>query len=280
MPWTAVLLAGVRDTGHTNAESVAEPVAEYCGVPVKALAEVGGATMIERVLRALEGVKNIGEVWILGDAELLAPVVDAFDLKTPHHWLAPQNSPASSLSRAFDEIPSSSKVLVTTSDHALLRSEWVAEFIDKVDDANDVNDSSSNKPSLGLALTPAQAVHSALPDTKRTVIKFSDLAVCTCNLFAFCGSAARDVSRAWAAEEGRRKSPLRLLARLGWVNALLYVFGLLDMNSAFARLSRRFKVDIAPIIMSHPWLAVDVDTPEDLALCRRLVAEGSAPDVK
>ena len=263
MDWTAVVLAGVRASG--------DAVADYCGVPVKALADVGGEPMLARVLRALDGVSKISEVLIVGDFELLAGLVDQIGLRTPVRWVRPGASPAMSLSDAFGEIPESSKVLVTTSDHALLKCRWVAEYIDEVDAANHA---------LSLALASATAVRRALPNTRRTVIKFSDVEVCTCNLFAFCAPQARSVSRAWALGEGKRKSPLHLLARLGVVNAVLYGLGLLDMKRAFARLSRRFGVGIAPILMPYPLLAVDVDTREDLALCRRLVAREGAENAK
>jgi len=257
--WSAVVLAGSRASGDV--------VADYCGVPVKAMAEVGGTPMLARVLRALDGVEKIEEVFIVGDSELLAPVLDAIDLTLPHRWIAPRSSPATSLSHAFGEISPSCKVLVTTSDHALLRCEWVAEFIDEAE---------ASSHAMSLALAPADDVRRVLPDSQRTVLKFSDIAVCTCNLFAFCTREARRMSREWAAQEGMRKSPLRLLRRLGVGNAALYGLGRLDMKGAFRRLSLRFGVDIGTILMPHPLLAVDVDTPDDLVLCRRLVGEEKA----
>lgn len=259
MRWTAVVLAGTRASG--------DAVADHCGVPVKALAEVAGEPMLVRVLRALDGVDRIADVRIVGDAGLLAPAVDGLDLRIGPRWIEPLSSPATSLSRAFEAIASDSNVLVTTSDHALLKREWVAEFIDRVE---------ATDGALALALVSAESVRSALPQSKRTVIKFSNARVCTCNLFAFLKPEARTVARTWAAQEGMRKSPLRLLARLGLVNALLYALGVLDLKGAFARLSHRFGIAVAPVLMSSPLLAVDVDTPEDLALCRQL-AEHESP---
>jgi len=257
--WTAVVLAGARASG--------DAVAEHCGVPVKAMAEVGGEAMLVRVLRALAGVEAIKEVLIVGDEELLAPLLSEIEPALPHRVIAPRSSPATSLSHAFKEISHDRKVLVTTSDHALLRGEWVAEFIDAAEASN-------NEMCLGLA--SATDVRRVLPSSTRTILKFSDISVCTCNLFAFCNRQARRMSDEWAAQEGMRKSPLRLLRRLGVGNAALYGLGRLDMKGAFRRLSLRFGVDIGTILMPHPLLAVDVDTPDDLALCRRLVAEGKA----
>ena len=256
MNWTAVLLAGSRTGG--------DPVAEHCHVPVKALVEVGGEVMIRRVVRALAGEPKIDRLVVVGERELLAPCLADLETACVSDWCAPEATPAKSLSSAFKCIPQEVPVLVTTSDHALLRADWVGRFL---------QDSEVSAADLCLALTTANTVLEAVPDSNRTVLSFSDLQVCTCNLFAFCSASARAVSEAWQASESERKRPWRMLARLGFVNALLYRMGRLRLEDAFARLSRRFGVRLQPVLLPFPLLAVDVDTPEDLSLCNRILKQ-------
>ena len=256
MSWTAVVLAGSRASG--------DPVAEYCGVPAKALAEVADVPMLGRVVSALGVESGVANLCIVGDKAVLAPClacIDTPDTPLDILWCEPRESPAVSLTFAFRGISPDAKVLVTTGDHALLRGDWVRHFLERAD---------SSGADLCLALVSAEQVRRELPETKRTVLKFSDLAACTCNLFAFRTPESRIVSEAWQRGESERKRPWRLLARLGMVNAFLYVLGRLTLKSAFARLSTRFGLRIEPIVMPYALLAVDVDTPADLALCRRL----------
>ncbi len=254
MSWTAVLLAGSRLGG--------DPVAEHCGVPVKALAEVGGEAMIRRVVRSIAAEAKIDRILVVGDQDLLAPILDDLRLACEVMWCAPESTPARSLSRAFKGISDDTPVVVTTSDHALLQTEWVGRFL---------QESEASGADLCLALTAAEGVLEALPECKRTVLVFANAKACTCNLFAFCSRSARSLSDAWQATESERKRPWKMLVRLGFANALLYRLGRLRLENAFARLSRRFGVRLQPILLPFPLLAVDVDTPEDLRLCNRLV---------
>ncbi len=251
-----MLLAGSREAG--------DPVATHCRVPVKALAEVAGEVMIRRVVKALVAEPKIDRLVVVGERELLASCLEDLGMPCKLTWCPPETTPAKSLSRAFEFISEQVPVLVTTSDHALLRTEWVGRFL---------RDSEASGASLCLALTPAKGVLEAVPKSQRTVLGFSDVEVCTCNLFAFCSGSARLVSDAWQATESERKRPWKMLARLGLVNALLYRMGRLRLEDALTRLSRRFGVRLQPVLLPFPLLALDVDTPEDLAECARILEQ-------
>ena len=254
-----MLLAGSRESG--------DPVAEHCRVPVKALAEVGGEVMIRRVVKALSGEPKIERLVVVGEQEILAPCLEDLEVSRKLIWCPPATTPAKSLSRAFECIPEQVPVLVTTSDHAILRTEWVGRFL---------QDSESSGADLCFALTSAKEVLEEVPDSKRTVLSFFDVEVCTCNLFAFCTQSARVVSQAWQATESARKRPWKMLARLGLINALLYRMGRLRLEDALTRLSQRFGVRLQSVLLPFPLLALDVDTPEDLEVCNRLLNEVAA----
>lgn len=255
MSWTAVVLAGSRPCG--------DPVAQHCGVAVKALAEVGGEPMLCRVIRALGADTGIGKVCIVGDRALLAACLPHGDAYPQISWCDARATPAASLCEAFRNIDRDEPVVVTTCDHALLRGDSVRTFLDQAD---------KTEADLCLAMVSAELVRAALPQTRRTVLKFSDLQACTCNLFAFRTQASRSVSEAWQAVETQRKRPWRLLAGFGVFSALRYLLGRLSLTEALERLSRGFGVRLEAVVMPFPLLAVDVDTPADLHLCRQLAS--------
>lgn len=253
MSWTAVVLAGSRASG--------DPVAEQCGVAVKALAEVAGQPMLCRVIRALGADTGIGRVLIVGDRTLLGPCLSQMDPKPEIAWCDARATPAASVDEAFRHIARDESVLVTTCDHALLQGDWVRAFLDQAGET---------EADLCLAVVSAESVRAKLPGVRRTVLNFSDVQACTCNLFAFRTDASRSVSKAWQRVEAQRKRPWRLLLGFGFFSALRYLVGRLSLAQALENLSRGFGVRIEAIVMPYPLLAVDVDTPADLDLCRQL----------
>jgi CTP:molybdopterin cytidylyltransferase MocA len=75
----------------------------------------------------------------------------------------------------------------------------------------------------------------------------------------------------WTQVERERKQPLRLIRRLGWIMLLRYALGLLSLSDALRELSQRMGISIKEIILPFPEAAIDVDTPEDLALVKQIV---------
>ncbi len=77
---------------------------------------------------------------------------------------------------------------------------------------------------------------------------------------------AREAANFWRRVESQRKKPLRVVAVLGVMVVLRYLFGILTLDEALARLSRRLDMDIGAVKMPFAEAAVDVDTPADWKL--------------
>lgn len=250
---TALVLAGTRAGG--------DPLAAYAGVSHKALIEVGGRTMIERVVGALAAVSEIGRIVIaIERPEILAtlaglhpPAGGKLVLTTPAAE-GPSASVASMLQRE------GTPLLVTTADHALLQPEWLRSFLDACPPNIDV----------AVALARREAVLAAAPATQRTFLHFTDGAYSGCNLFLLRQPAAAGVVDLWQRLEGERKQPLRMLRKLGIRFALRYRFGRLGLDDALARLERLSGARVGIVELADGRAAIDVDTPADLELVRRL----------
>jgi hypothetical protein len=147
--------------------------------------------------------------------------------------------------------PDDAAVLVTTADHALLRSEIVDYFCSKA-------------RSQGLDIAVGLALHSlvmdAYPGTKRTATKLGDGAYCSCNLFAFLTPRARKVADFWRQVESQRKNPLRVMSAFGWITVLRFLLGRLSLTEAQKRISHRLGIKAGAVILPFPEAAVDVDT--------------------
>jgi len=257
MQLTALVLAGTRAGG--------DPLATLAGVTHKALIEVGGRTMIERVVGALAAMPQVGRIVVaIERPELLdgLPGLQPSACAKPLVTMAPEAGPSATLAVALarEGVP----LLVTTADHALLQTGWVEEFLAACPAGADV----------AAALARRDRVQAAVPDTRRTWLRFADGDFSGCNLFLMARPAAGGVVELWRELERHRKDPLRMMRRLGWRFALRYRLGRLTRAAAAQRLGELAGgARLALVALSDGRAAIDVDKPEDLALVRRMVAD-------
>ena len=252
---TALVLAGTRAGG--------DPLAAQAGVSHKALIEVGGRTMIERVVGALAALPEVGRIVVaIERPELLdgLPGLRAPACDKPVVTMAPEAGPSATVAAALERegVP----LLVTTADHALLQARWVEAFLAACPAQADV----------ALALARRERVEAAVPDTRRTWLRFADGDLSGCNLFLMARPAAAGAVRLWQALERHRKEPLQMMRRLGWRFALRYRLGRLTRDAATRRLGELAGgARVAIVELQDGHAAIDVDKPEDLVLVRRLV---------
>lgn len=256
-PHTALVLAGSRAGG--------DPLAAYAGVSHKALIDVGGRPMIQRVAAALAAVPGIERILVaIGNADVLQrcdlrrAVPGRIAIEAVPTARGPSATTASILERR------GAPLLVTTADHALLRPEWIADFLNRVPPACDAS----------VLLAPRPAVVAAVPDTHRTWLRFRDGEWSGCNLFLLHTPRALDAVRFWESLEAERKHPARLVRHLGIGFALRYHWHRLTLDAALARVGALCGARVAAVESPFGLAAVDVDKPDDLELVRRLVAAG------
>jgi GTP:adenosylcobinamide-phosphate guanylyltransferase len=251
----ALVLAGTRPGG--------DPLAEHAGVSHKALIDVGGVTMIERVVAALSASPEVARIVIAIDRpELLAGLEGLRACAKPLTTMPTQDGPSATVAMALTR--EATPLLVTTADHALLRPQWVREFLAACPPEADVV----------AALASRTAVEAAVPATRRTWLSFSDGDFSGCNLFLLARPQAAGAVALWRDIERDRKQPLRMMQRLGWSFALRYKAGQLASAAAAARLGELSGgARLALVSMRDGRAAIDVDKAEDLALARRLISE-------
>jgi len=243
----ALVLAGSRGG--------VDPVAAYAGVANKALIELAGRTLIERVLSALReaGIERLA-------VSASDPLVSDAAHRQGAQVLAAEAGPSLSARRGIEAL--GTPVLITTADHALLRAEWIEAFIA----------SAPRDADICVLLARREVVEAAAPGTKRTYLRFADGDWSGCNLFLVRtarGLAAIDL---WRQVEADRKKPWRIVRRLGAATLLRYGAGRLTLAEAIARMGRLCGARAAVVASPFGLAAVDVDKPADLDLVRELTA--------
>lgn len=249
MSFNALVLAGSRGG--------VDPLADYAGVTDKALIRIGGATMLERVVVALRAA---GAARIAVSAN--APAVRAEALRLGAEPVDAAAGPSLSTLQGLREF--GAPLLVTTADHALLRPEWITDFLgDAPADAD-----------VAALLARRDVIERDAPPTRRTYLRFADGGWSGCNLFLLRTPAAEAAVGLWMSVERDRKRPWRIVRRLGSGTLLRYVTGRLTLDAALGRLGALVGVRAAAVAARHGLAAVDVDKPADLDLVRGLVERG------
>jgi molybdopterin-guanine dinucleotide biosynthesis protein A len=248
-PFTALVLAGTRAGG--------DPVAAHARVSHKGLIRLGGMTLLERVLRALEQAGASRIAVSTDDAGILS-AIGKIRLAVPVDAVEAAGSPAASVLKAAEGLVT--PLLVTTSDHALLHPDWVTRFIADAPTGADV----------AVLLAPRGVVEDAAPGTARTYLKLRDGRYSGCNLFLLRTPAALAGIALWRRVETYRKQPWKIALMLGPAMLIGYLAGLLTLNGAIRRLGRLAGIEAAAVLTPYGLAAVDVDKPADIDLVRKI----------
>lgn len=243
----ALVLAGSRPEG--------DPLARHAGVSAKALIEIGGQPMLARVIAALRaaGAETIGVSASDPEVVALAQMLGCEIMPT-------SAGPSQSAAEGFRRL--GAPMLLTTADHALLQPEWITHFIAQQDDSADIS----------ALLARRGTIEQAVPETRRTYLKFADGDWSGCNLFFLATPAADAALALWQQVEADRKRPWRIVRKLGPLLLLRYLLGRLTLSDAIRHLGARAGIRADVIESPFGLAAVDVDKPADLELVRRLVA--------
>lgn len=248
---TALVLAGTRPGG--------DPFAQSLGVAHKALIELEGRTLLERVVAALREA-GIDRIAVSCDEGAVAQLARSLGAEV----IAPGRGPSASVYAAFEQL--GAPMLVTTSDHALIDAEWVRELIAGTPDGADIS----------VMLAERRTVERAMPGSRRTYLRFADGQWSGCNLFYLQTLRARAAIETWSMVEADRKRPWRIAARLGPGTLIAMLLGRLTLAEGLARLGKRIGLTAQLVAAKDGLAAVDIDKVEDLEAVRALLAAGNA----
>lgn len=253
--FTALVLAAQRD-GRLD------PLAAQAGVSHKCLVPIGGRPLLAHVLDALVAVPGVERIRISveeGAGERLRPIVEAVGTAVPIEFVPAAASLADSVYAAADGSPP--PYVVTTADNVLLTPDAVRRVLARLDSGADAV----------VALSRKEDVLSAHPQGQRRFYRFRDGSFSNCNLY---GLSAGGLGLAETFREGGQfaKNPMRLARAVGLFNLLLLRYALVSLDTAMARLGRRFRARAAAVVLEDGAHAIDVDNSRTYAIAAQLLA--------
>lgn len=244
----AVVLAGSRP-------GAPDSVAQAEGVAHKSLAQIAGKAMLSHVVAALREA-GIEKIAVSGNDSLVRDLA----LRLGCEVLDTGTGPSASVAIALNTL--GAPLLVTTSDHALLRPEWVADFVKDTPPGSDV----------AVLLARRESIEAAVTGSRRTYLRFADGQWSGCNLFLLATARAGLAIDTWKMVEADRKRPWRIAARLGLGMLAGYALGRLTLAAAIERLGQRIGVKASLVAARDGLAAVDVDKPSDLEDARTILS--------
>lgn len=248
--FNALVLAGTR-------RGKEDPVAVHAGLPHKTLVPIAGKPMLNRVVESIKSLPYIDTVTICAESHTLLEQTNLTDCD----FITAQAGPSASVIAGLHRL--GTPLLITTADHALLRAEWVTEFIL----------AQSEKPTdISAAITSKEAILRDVPlPNQRTYLKFSDGSFSGCNLFLMNTPRALDVARLWQRLEAERKHPIRMARILGWRVLAAYIMRRLSREKFCRAITRLTGASAQLVTLSSGMAAVDVDRPADIELVTSLL---------
>lgn len=258
--FTAIILAAQR--GGTI-----DPLAAEAGVSHKCLVPIAGAPLIAHVAAALIATPGLRELRIVIEPAMAAAIRAILPPAAVPILVVPAaDNLADSVHAAACGVDR--PMVVTTADNVLLSPGAVAAMLAALAEGADV----------ALAMATKAAVLSAHPEGQRRFYRFSDDDYSNCNLYAFGGAKAVAAAESFRSGGQFAKKPLRLIAAIGLVNLALLRFHRVSLTGAARRLSRRFRLRVAPVVLADGAHAIDVDNRRTYDAAALLLERRSALD--
>lgn len=245
MPVNVILLAAQRP-GITDPLAIAHNVSHKCIIPI------GGKPLIAHVLETLVHHPAVADIGISIEPEAfsaLAPIIETFgDNGKQIRCIPSKPSITDSVIAAMEDM-GDTPTMITTADNALLTAVAIQKMADALSSDTDV----------AVALTTKPAVLSTHPEGQNRFYTFSDNHYSNCNLYGLSGTHAFAAAEIFRGGGQFAKKMGRIVESFGVLNLLLLRSGMVSLDAAMRRISKRIGLRITAVVLDEGRNAIDVD---------------------
>lgn len=223
-------------------------------VPNKGFLQISGRPLVAYVVQALQDARGIGRVAVVGPPGPLRSVVPRDLTIVPEDGGIMDN-----VARAIQELGARDLTLVAASDIPLLTGAVVEEFLTVC---------AHTPADFYYAVVPKDAMDRQFPTAQKTYVTLTDGTFCGGSLMLFNPKVIDRVRPFVERVIAARKKPWLLAQLFGWAIVMRFASGRLSIAEMVARATEVVGIDVMPVVLPRPELALDVDVgkPANLAL--------------
>ncbi|MBN2119385.1 MAG: NTP transferase domain-containing protein [Anaerolineales bacterium] len=240
-----------------------DPLYTYSHGDSKALIDMAGKPMIQWVLDALSGAKNVDNVIIVG----LSPR-SGVTCKKPTYFVSNQGRMLANIvvgvHKALELNKKSEYVLLVSSDIPTLKPAMVDWLVDTCMETQD---------DLYYGICPRAVMEKRFPNSKRTYTKLKDIELCGSDINVIHVRMATEHLDLWEALIGSRKNAVRQASMVGWDTAFQLATRSIALDDLVEKACRRIGVKGRVVVWDHAEPCMDVDKPHQLELLRADLAK-------
>jgi molybdopterin-guanine dinucleotide biosynthesis protein A len=238
----------------------ADKLALKLGVTHKALIDIGGRTMIERVLEALKASPEISHVVVA--CRKGGPVAEALRGRVE---LAETEAPTflDGITAGFAAMPEITRALLVTCDMPLLSTEAVAAIVCEA----------VAKPGTDLlyAMVEIGLTRQAYPEARRTAIRLKEGSYTAAGVCVVSRRFVEECGPIVMAAFAQRKSKIGMARIFGVSFLAKFALGVLSVDGLVKRAEEMMGCSCAAVSLPFAECGFDVDTEKDLVAARACV---------
>jgi len=242
---------------------IVNPLAQDHGVSHKCIVPICGAPLILHVLAAVAATPGATRIRICVEPELwpvLERLVQPFRRPGTFIDLAPaERSLADSVVTGLRGL--AGPYVVTTADNVLLTPAALTALVSTLGHAD-----------VAAVLTTREAVLAVDMQAQRRFYRMGRGHYSNCNLYGIRDEQALGAAEIFRQGGQFRRNVGRAINAFGLFNILLAVGGLLSVDAAARRLTRRLGLLFAPLVLDDGALAIDVDNARTHAIAQTVLA--------
>jgi len=256
MKMDVVLLAG----GHLSSD---DPLNLESSNGYRSLIPIHGKPMAQWVIDALDASEHVREMYTMG-----LPEECGLHARKPLHFMEDYGglfeNIRAGVQRACADHPEQSKVLLASADIPAIRREMVDWLVNQV----------QTVPSAQIyySVVSKKVMETRYPLSNRSFVQLKDIAVCGADLNVVDISLFTVEQPIWEQLVNARKTPLKQVSMLGFLNLLLVGLRLVTLENAVSRVCQRLSIEGRVLVNPFAEMAMDADKPHQLAILREDLA--------
>jgi len=229
----------------------------------KAMLEIAGKPMIQWVIDALSNSEKVNNVIIIGMNEKSGLITSKPTYYLPNEGRMLANIVAG-VHKALELNSGTEHVLIVSSDIPALSGEMVDWLIKEIE---------KDPADIHYGVIPRDVMEKRYPDSRRTWTHLKDIDVCGADINATHVRMATEHLDTWEELIGKRKSPLRQAAAIGFTTLFLMVLRQLTLNDLVTRVSKSIGIRGKAVVWPWAEAGMDVDKPHQLEIMRADMAK-------